>query len=349
VVDFTNETDDTIIDFFSNYTGNACGRFTDEQLNRPISKIELKSASNFLKYAAGLLLPFSFFSSKGTSQQVQKKGKELDEIIVIGYSKRVGKVVRVGPRELTAGPAKLITKDTFKINTIPNQQSAIEHLLVTKTRCIGGQSKLIVKSVVVDAATGEPLPHATIKIKGSNKSTISDVNGNFSIEADNSKSVLAVSYVGFVTQEIKVADVKENTRILLSAASLGYGEVVIVGMLRTKKKITTGTGSVKLNKRQSLKDSLVSLFKTDRIKIYPNPVSVSGTILISFNKLNPGVYQIRILNTEGQLFYSFQRQITSPNETEQIHLHERMSAGVYILQVLDEKKKLMQANKMVIQ
>lgn len=30
VVDFTNETDDTIIDFFKNYSGKTCGRFTDE-------------------------------------------------------------------------------------------------------------------------------------------------------------------------------------------------------------------------------------------------------------------------------------------------------------------------------
>ena len=64
VVDFTTQSDEEIISFFNNYNGSACGRFTDDQLDRPIQQIELKPASGLLKYAAGLLLPAFLFATK---------------------------------------------------------------------------------------------------------------------------------------------------------------------------------------------------------------------------------------------------------------------------------------------
>ena len=79
------------------------------------------------------------------------------------------------------------------------------------------------------------------------------------------------------------------------------------------------------------------------------PVAIGGTIQLNFGKTKPGLYQIRLLNGVGQLFYSFQKQISSPNETEQIHLNEKMSAGVYMLQIIDDKKRLVQTSKVVVQ
>ena len=69
VVDFTTQDDEEILNFFKNYNGSACGRFTNEQLNRPIEIIELKPASSFLKYAAGLLLPGLMIGSKVNGQK----------------------------------------------------------------------------------------------------------------------------------------------------------------------------------------------------------------------------------------------------------------------------------------
>ena len=68
VIDFTAKSEEDIISFFHNYDGSSCGRFTNEQLNRPIQLIELKPASRFIRYAASLLLPAAFFAEKGKAQ-----------------------------------------------------------------------------------------------------------------------------------------------------------------------------------------------------------------------------------------------------------------------------------------
>ena len=85
------------------------------------------------------------------------------------------------------------------------------------------------------------------------------------------------------------------------------------------------------------------------VQIYPNPVVASGTINISFPNINPGQYQIRILNAAGQLFYSFQKQISGKGDTEQIHLNGKTLPGIYIVQVTDEQKKLLQSSRIVVQ
>jgi len=51
--------------------------------------------------------------------------------------------------------------------------------------------------------TGAPLPGATVKIKGTDKAVVTDVNGTYSITAATG-STLVFSYVGYATQEIAV-------------------------------------------------------------------------------------------------------------------------------------------------
>jgi TonB-dependent SusC/RagA subfamily outer membrane receptor len=85
------------------------------------------------------------------------------------------------------------------------------------------------------------------------------------------------------------------------------------------------------------------------ISVYPNPVAASGTINISFPNVKPGLYQLRLLSATGQLFYSFQKNISGKGETEQIHLNSNTLPGMYIVQVIDEQKKLLQTSKIVVQ
>lgn len=65
------------------------------------------------------------------------------------------------------------------------------------------------------------------------------------------------------------------------------------------------------------------LLTSTSIKSYPNPVKNNGTLQLNFGTAKPGIYQIRLLNAAGQLYYSFQKQINSLNQIEQIHLNER--------------------------
>lgn len=86
-----------------------------------------------------------------------------------------------------------------------------------------------------------------------------------------------------------------------------------------------------------------------KIKVYPNPVAPSGTVQLSFSDLKPGTYQVWLLNASGQLLHSFQKQISGKNETEQIHLNNLMAAGMYIVEITDEKNKMIQNSKLLVQ
>ena len=65
-----------------------------------------------------------------------------------------------------------------------------------------GGGKKTVKGVIADV-NGEPLIGATVKVKGTQIATVTDFDGNYSIEAPEG-STLEVSYIGFNTQEVKV-------------------------------------------------------------------------------------------------------------------------------------------------
>ena len=54
----------------------------------------------------------------------------------------------------------------------------------------------------VNDEAGEPIIGATVKVQGSNAGAITDFNGNFSIQAA-SNATLSISYVGYVTQQVK--------------------------------------------------------------------------------------------------------------------------------------------------
>ncbi|MEM9687402.1 MAG: SusC/RagA family TonB-linked outer membrane protein, partial [Bacteroidota bacterium] len=84
----------------------------------------------------------------------------------------------------------------------------------------------------------EPLLGAVVQVKGTTKGTVTDFDGNYEIAVSPS-DVLVFSYIGFITQEIRVSD---NTRInvILKPDVAALEEVVVVGYGTQKKKEVTG-------------------------------------------------------------------------------------------------------------
>lgn len=76
-----------------------------------------------------------------------------------------------------------------------------------------------------------PLPGATILIKGTTKGAISDFDGEFTIDAKTG-DILVVSYLGFITQEIKITN-KTSKIILLELDEEVLGGIVVVGYATT--------------------------------------------------------------------------------------------------------------------
>ncbi|WP_423820168.1 TonB-dependent receptor [Salinimicrobium sp. TIG7-5_MAKvit] len=98
----------------------------------------------------------------------------------------------------------------------------------------------VITGTVVDES-GIPLPGANVIIEGTSTGTLTDFDGNFSIEAARG-DVLLISYVGYETQEVIVGDANEVLiTLMLDAAALD--EVVVVGYGTQKSALVTGATS----------------------------------------------------------------------------------------------------------
>lgn len=107
-----------------------------------------------------------------------------------------------------------------------------------------------IKGSVSDKAN-MPLIGATVVVKGTTNGTITDIEGNYSIQA-NVGEVLTISYVGYVTTEILVSTQEKPLNIILEEDMTALSEVVVVGYGVVKKSDLTGSvASVKIN---SIKD-----------------------------------------------------------------------------------------------
>lgn len=97
----------------------------------------------------------------------------------------------------------------------------------------------------VKDSSGEPVIGASVVIKD-NKTmgTITDFDGNFSLEVP-SKSVLVISYIGYVTQEVPVTG-KKSLDIILKEDTKTLDEVVVIGYgTQRKGDVTSSVASVK--------------------------------------------------------------------------------------------------------
>jgi len=86
----------------------------------------------------------------------------------------------------------------------------------------------------VTDAQNNPLAGATITVRGTNLSTQTDVNGNFTITTPNANSRLVVSYVGFASQTVDASGA--NTSVVLQEDRGNLSEVVVTGLATSVKR-----------------------------------------------------------------------------------------------------------------
>jgi Ca-activated chloride channel homolog len=98
----------------------------------------------------------------------------------------------------------------------------------------------IVTGTVTANSDGSPIPGATISLKGANRGTTTDKDGKYAIKVSSEKDVLVFSFVGFVSQEIKVKG-KSVINVSLKGSPSALDEVVVTGYSTTKRRDLTGS------------------------------------------------------------------------------------------------------------
>jgi TonB-dependent starch-binding outer membrane protein SusC len=117
-----------------------------------------------------------------------------------------------------------------------------------------GQTQTV-RGVVKSASDKEPVPGALVLIKGTQKGTVTDIDGSFSMDAAPGE-VLVISFVGFVTKEVPVMPGQTNLNVELALSMSDLSEVVVVGYgSQIKKEVT---GSVATISGSQMKDMPVS-------------------------------------------------------------------------------------------
>ncbi len=108
----------------------------------------------------------------------------------------------------------------------------------------------------------QPLPGVTVKVKDSNTSAISNTNGVYVIKAVKGQ-ILVFTYLGKVTQQIKIEDNANVDVALKEQEASGLNEVIVTGYMTQRKADLTGSVSVvtqkDLNKNHGSTNILESL------------------------------------------------------------------------------------------
>ena len=166
---------------------------------------------------------------------VATKGKSVEDILAAVCS-QTGLKYHINDRQVTISLGEKVNKQTFQ----------------RESKRTAGR---IIKGVVGDG-NNEPLIGATVKVKGTNIVTVTDMDGNFELEVP-SGAELVVSYIGFNDQTVKISGSKSKYDVELQENTNSLDELVVIGYGTVKKKDLTGAvaavkGDELVNKRTTM-------------------------------------------------------------------------------------------------
>ena len=107
-------------------------------------------------------------------------------------------------------------------------QSGIEKILQGRVSGLAVRSGSAVSGKVVEQATGLPLPGATVLISGTSIGTVTDMEGNFTLNVPQTASSIQISFIGYSMQEVPLTDgpitiaMEEDVSMLSEIVVMGY-------------------------------------------------------------------------------------------------------------------------------
>jgi TonB-linked SusC/RagA family outer membrane protein len=111
---------------------------------------------------------------------------------------------------------------------------------------VAGQNNVLLRGQVVDKRSNEVVIGASVLLKGdkANSGTVTDVNGQFSLNLPSLPTTIVVSYLGYRAQEIDIYEASTETLVIPLVEDLNLlDEVVVIGYGTVKKRDLTGSVS----------------------------------------------------------------------------------------------------------
>ena len=189
----------------------------------------------------------------------------------------------------------------------------------------------------VNDATGLPIPGVNVIVKNTNNGAITDFDGNFSITNVKIGSTLTVSYIGYITKEIVVADTSRLT-VQLEEDVAKLDEIVVIGYGTQRKKEITGAVSVVSSetieklKPTRIEQALQGQVAGVNITTNSGSPGASSTISIrgvSSNRVDDsGQPSSRpLILVDGNVVEDL--SVINPNDIESMNILKDATAGIY--------------------
>lgn len=194
-----------------------------------------------------------------------------------------------------------------------------------------GQVKKI--TGMVKDAGGEAVIGANVVVKGTTNGTITDINGDYTLEGVPANGTLLISYIGYLTREEPVNNRTQITIVLMEDTKM-LDEVVVVGYGTMRKSDVTGSIGVakgdELTKTQSFSALENLRGKVSGVNIFSNssqPGAYSNRVIIrgmaTINSSSDPLYVV-----DGVVMEDF--GLLNPNDIESIEvLKDASSAAIY--------------------
>jgi len=170
------------------------------------------------KYTYGNYLPYqaSDYSDAGSLESTNWRLSQ------VGYS--------------SASESELNT--LFATTELTNSESTSDKLK-QKNRSSKSAPKIRVTGMVTSSTDGSGLPGVNVLVKGTTTGTVTDVEGNYTINAPNENDTLVFSSIGFMSKEVAIAG-RSEINIELSDDVKSLNEIVVVGYGTQEREEVTG-------------------------------------------------------------------------------------------------------------
>jgi len=139
-----------------------------------------------------------------------------------------------------------------------------------------------ITGTITSKGDGLPIPGASVKIKGSSTSAVTDANGKFSIKTSSSPAVLVASFVGYSSREVNAT--RNSLNIVLDEDQNQLDEVLVVSYGTTNKKVFTGS-TVAVNAKDFEKRPITNVLSS----VVGSGPGVSTTIAGGAPGASPGI------------------------------------------------------------
>ena len=180
-----------------------------------------------------------------------------------------------------------------------------------------------VTGVVTSQADGEPIIGASVVVKGTTIGTVTDIDGNYSIEIKDDNAVLVFTYVGMEPQSVKVGS-QSKVNVVMKDNATVLSEVVVtaMGQVQEKKKLnfavqSLGSEDVTAGSTANIVNSLQGKIAGLQVSLGGGSPNASSSVVVrAISSMNPSQSNDPLMIVDGVAVRGTSLSDINPNDIE---------------------------------